>query len=715
MVSLKTACRICALCGFEAEVEDNQIISFKSDREHPISGGYSCVKGKAGFELQQGHSNRLSTSLKRGESGELQPIDYKEACGEIGHKLLAIVEEHGPRSVAVFVGTGAVTNTLGFQFPRAFMRAIGSPNYFSTLTLDQSCHAVTVGRMGVYLGGEHVPADVDVALVAGMNPLMGHLGYPTVSIEAMNPGKKLREAKKRGQKLIVIDPRLTETASMADLHLQIIPGEDATLFAGLVHLLFANDSLDHEFHERYAENTEKLNEAVRGYTPDYVANRCGIPEKQLHQAAKMFGEAKRPHAGCSTGTSMAPYSNLADFLMESMNVLKGGYRRAGDPVKNGAPLLSLMPAVADVMPPNRTWEQGPKCRTQDIGQLNNEFPSSLLPAEILKDDEDKIRALIVVGGNPLKSMPAPHHTTEAFKDLDLLVTLDHRLSETAEISDYALATATQYERHDMCGILELFFDKNFVQYFPPAIKKAESIADDWEVLWEISRVMGKQLEFKYCLPGIDHSILPPGLMLDMENKPSEEMLFRTVCESRGISFDELKASPNGLVLPESAPVAAPAGDSGARLDLCPDDVVEELIEVKQQVAIRHPYRLSVRRILGAMNSHYHDSEFSQRKFPVNFAYMNPEDMAREGITDGSKIRIRTDSNEIIGTAKEDKTLRTGVVSMAHCFGKLNPADDPEGNFGAFTGHLIPPDNDHREPINFMPHMTGIPIDVIALD
>ena len=711
MPSVKTACRICSLCGYELEVEDNQILSFHSDTEHPVSEGYCCIKGKAGIELQQGLADRLSTSMKRGSDGALHPVDYQIACREIGQKLSALIEEHGPRAVAMFVGTGAVTNTLAFAFARAWFHTTGSPNYFSTLTIDQSCHNITAGRMGTYLGGEPTPEEVDVALVAGMNPLVSHLGYPLTSIEAMNPGKRLRQAKERGQKLIVIDPRLSETARKADLHLQMIPGEDATLFAGLLYLLFENNWLDKDFCKRYAAGVEALEESVRDYTPDYVAQRCGVEVSELQQAAQLFGNAKRPHAGCSTGTSMTPDSNLADFLMESMNVLKGGYRRAGDPVKNGLPLLSLAPPIADILPPNRTWEHGVKCRTQEIGKLNNEFPSALLADEILKPGEDKIRALLVIGGNPLKALPAPEHNLAALKDLELLVTLDHRLSETAAVSHYALATSTQYERHDLTSVHEIAFNKNFVQYFPPVIEKASSVADDWEVLWEITRAMGRRLEFKYGMFGVDYGDLPGGIALDMQERPDGESLIRTICEQRNIPFDKLKAAPHGLELPESPPVASPQSDSGARLDLCPPDVASDLARLRRRKPSGSPYRLAGRRIISAMNSHYQDSAISRRKYPVNFAFMHPDDMAREKINDGDRINIGSDSGSIVGTVKTDKAVRPGVVSMAHSHGLLDQSEDPGGDQGAFTGHLIPLDADHREPINYMPHMTGVPVNI----
>ena len=268
--SAKASCRICSgTCGFSFQVENNQIIDYFADTDNPMTKGHCCPKGIAGIEMQQGKGNRLTESLKRNTAGEFETIDTLDAAEEIGQKLKAIVDEHGPRSVAMFFGTGAYVNTLGNAFSKAWLHAIGSPNFFSTMTIDQSSHWVTIGRMGMFLGGMPDFEDIDVGLISGANTYVSHLGWPGVPAPGVNPGEGLRRARERGQKLIVVDPRVTETASNASLHLQIIPGEDATLYAGIIHLLFKQDVTNKEFCERYVTHVERLKELVSDYTPEY--------------------------------------------------------------------------------------------------------------------------------------------------------------------------------------------------------------------------------------------------------------------------------------------------------------------------------------------------------------------------------------------------------------------------------------------------------------
>jgi len=312
-------------------------------------------------------------------------------------------------------------------------------------------------------------------------------------------------------------------------------------------------------------------------------------------------------------------------------------------------------------------------------------------------------------------MVDPDKTLAALDDLALLVTLDHRMSETAERSDYFISTATQYERHDLNALTEGLSPRSYLCYFRPPIKKPNSVMYDWEVFYELAQVMNLQLDFKHTFIGMEYCATPPGRGLDMSNKPGDEQLLRWLCEDRNVSFDDLKAAQHGIYpyLPPAV-VSIPEQDSGARMDICPEDIEADIARVRSQAIRKDKYRLSVRRLSVAINSHYRNSDYARKKFPQNFAYINPEDMADEGLVDGSKIKISTVDGSIIGIVRQDHTLRRGVVSMTHCFGKLNPEDDPNLDFGSHVGRLIPLDPTRAEAINFMPHKTGIPVEISSL-
>ncbi|NJR42496.1 MAG: molybdopterin-dependent oxidoreductase [Akkermansiaceae bacterium] len=216
----------------------------------------------------------------------------------------------------------------------------------------------------------------------------------------MNINAHIRSAKKRGVKFIVIDPRKTEMARFADIFIQPRPGHDTGLFAALIRLVLDNGWHNKAFCERYVSGLDELRAAVAPFTPEHAAAAAGVDPQLLIDAAAMLGAAKKACIGSGTGHNMAAFSNTSEHLSEALNAILGGYVLAGDVIPNPG-IFYRRPEVEMVAPPNRTWEQEPKCRSADYGLLMGEFPASVLPDEILMPGKDKIRAMFVVGANPM--------------------------------------------------------------------------------------------------------------------------------------------------------------------------------------------------------------------------------------------------------------------------------------------------------------------------
>jgi anaerobic selenocysteine-containing dehydrogenase len=661
-------------------------------------------------EFHNGAEQRLMNSVKRDVSDRFIDISATQAMDDIAAQLTALVAEHGPRSVAFYHGTGAYRSVLGAQLERAFVAAIKSPNFFSSMTIDQSAKWVTAGRMGVMASGKPSFRDVDVAVLAGNNPVVSHQTTPFAAGESGAPGRAYAHAKARGMRLIIVDPRRTETARFADLLIQPLPGNDAAIFAALAHILLRDDTYNKEFCSRFVTQLDQLREAVAPFTPAMVAKRADIPVEQLELAAKWLGEAKRPFVGSGSGPSMSAHSNVSDHMIETVNALLGGYRRAGDLVRNPGTLKPR--AVKEtVAAATRSWEKGVKCRSVDIGQLYGEFPMALLPQEILMHGPDKIRALIVFGGNPAMALGDPARAIPAFNDLEFLVSLDARLNETAQLAHYVIATTQHFERHDLSVPGDTQYPEPFAQYAPPLVARPAGTIDDWQFFWGIASRMQLPLTLKYWSYGSIHDALPGGLKLDMQHMPDAEVLIRHLCEYGDVTFDELQASPSG-VRPDRPPRYVEAcDDNGARLELCPPDVAAELqLVLHDQTDSRFKYQLTVRRILEAMNGAYRDAARTTKKYPVNWAYMNPIDMQEEGIKDGARVEIRSEFGCITGIARAEAALRRGVVSMTHLYGSLEPSIDPLQQRGSHTGRLTSL-TQYLQPINFMPRFSGVPINV----
>ena len=704
----QTYCRNCSThCGLVVETEGDRITSVRGDRAHPLTAGYMCIKGQISGDWHNGE-DRLVQTLAREPDRSNAPVAIETALDAVHARIEEIIARHGPRAVAVYHGTGSKTNTLGVMALKSWLKTIGSPFLYSSSTLDQSAKWVTRARMGAFTTGHHTIHDADLVLVVGGNPAVSHMAAPLQPFSGSNVARTMRQAKANGLKVIVIDPRRTEFARNADLHLPVIPGEDVSLLSGMIHVILANGWEDKAFCDRFVTSLDVLREAVRDYPPAYAAQRAGVPEADLVEAARLFATARRPSSASGTGPNMSAHSNTAEHLVEALNVICGAYRRAGDLVRNMGSFTRKTAIVENVQPPSRSWENEPKFWTEDSGLVGGEFPSSRLPNEILHGG---LRALIVVGGNPVTALGQPDKTLAAFAKLELLVSVDARMNDTAQLADYVFPATLPYERHDATSGYDTFHMEPFAQIAKPMVKSPEGVIDDWEFFWELASRGGRPLtlvEYKWGgIAGDNKFIMSP------DEKPKGADLIRWICDQGDVSFDELMANPGGIRFDHPPLTVQPAAeDNGARLDVCPPDVAQEIRTVRSEVADgRFGYRLSVRRMIETMNSAFRDSGVTRGRWPYNPAFMNPDDMAREGLERGDPVDIESDTGKIRAFVEPDPGVRPGVVSMSHQWGALDPSDDPESLQGAFTGRLVSLDSD-IEAINYMPRQSGVPVNIL---
>ena len=713
-----TYCRNCASnCGMILEVEGDQIVSVENDRENPVSQGYVCIKGQMSVDLHNGAEGRLVECLKRDEGGVLRPIDKHQAIDEIGDKLSSILERHGPRSLAMFFGTTSYLDSVGKPFARSLMSEIGSPNIFSSMTVDQSAKWVTAGRMGAFASGRPSLAYTDVVLLAGNNPLVSHQGYPMTPIPTMNVNLQVRNAKKRGVKFIVVDPRRTEIARFADVFIQPWPGHDAEILAALIRLVLKNSWHNAAFCDRYVGNLDQLRDAAAPFTPERVAAGAGVEATEIEAAARLLGGAAKPCVGSGTGHNMAAHSNTSEHLSEALNAILGGYVLAGEIIPNPG-IFAVRPGVEMVVPPNRTWERAPRCRTAAYGTLMGEFPASILPDEILAPGEEKIRAMIVDGANPAVCLSEPEKVYAALRDLELLVTFDPRMSATARLAHYVIAPALQFERAEVTSFTDYCFPWPFAQYTPAAKPPPPGVMGEWEFFWLLARRLGVELTLKYAPFGMDYKDAPGGLAVDMSVKPSREELIGWLTDQTRVSFETLKAHPHGYMAEVEATVLrAPDVDDGARLDLCPPDVFDEIGDVAIGMGLRPTeglYLLTVRRVIESFNSMFQANPITQERHATNRLYMHPADLADLGAETDDAVEVRSRHGRVVAYLRADPMMKLGVVSMTHGWGAgPDPTPDPFGLRGAHTGRLVSISED-LQPINRMPLQSGIPVEIVKL-
>ena len=695
-------CRICAgLCALRIAIEDERIVAVRGDKRNPLTQGYACIKGLMAHEAQYS-SDRILHPLKRRTDGSFERIGLEQALDEIAQRVQSIVARDGADAIAGFRGTMNYTNaTANYMLP-AFLRSLGSHSFFSTMTVDQSAKWITVERLGTWAAGRDSFEAAEVLMFVGTNPLVS---LSTFNFHLQHPVKAMHAFKARGGKVIVIDPRHTETARHADVFLQPYPGEDVTVIAGLLHIILESGWHDAAFCARWVKDVERLRDAVASFTPVFVAQRAGVTTEDLIAAARLFAhECRRGSAASGTGANMGAHSNLAEHLIECLNVVCGRYARAGDRVSNPGVLGARHPRRAQVIPPSRSWERGPQSRL-GFGLIFGERMSGVLAEEITAPGPGRVRALFVDGGNLVNAIPDQRKITSALKDLELLVTIDPFMTNTARLSHYVLPPKLMFERSDLPSRDYEHFTvlKPYSAYASPVVEPpaGAEVTDDWYVFWSIARRLGKAIAFD-------------GVPLDIVTPPTTEDLLRILARHGALSFEQLQALGNGAFVdvPPSY-VEEAACDAQDRFDVIPDDVLAELTVVRVETPpTGFTHRLAVGRLREVQNTMYHQLPSIRRRMPFNSAYLHPQDLAELGVTAGEDVRIESAHGAIVTRAAADDSMRRGVVSIAHGWGGM-PDDDADYRVsGACTNLLISTDS-NREPINAMPVMTGIPVRISA--
>jgi anaerobic selenocysteine-containing dehydrogenase len=721
--ALPSICRFChANCGILVEVEDGRAVRVTGDRANPAYHGFTCAKGRQ-LPAVHAHPDRLLASHKRVAPGQFAPIASRQAIDEIAARISALIAEHGPRSVALYVGTYSGVHPATIPFAIGWLIAAGSRMVFTAATIDQPGKSIANALHGRWLAGSNVFDESDAWLLVGNNPLISMSG----GIPPANPARRLRAAKERGMKLVVIDPRQTEVARFADVYLQPRPGEDPTLLAALLHVVIRDGLADRDFVRDHVAGFAELEAAVAPFTPEFASERAGVPAAEIERAAHVFGGARRGCGVAGTGPNMAPHGNLTEYLLLCLNTVCGRWRRAGEPVANPGALLPRAVPIAQAQAPRRAFGFGEKLRVRGLANSAAGLPTAALADEILEPGPGRIRALICVGSNPIAAWPDQHKTRRAMDALDLLVTLDMKLAATSRLAHYVIAPKLSLEVPGLSLSMETLeqtyvamgYSEPYAQYTPALIEPppGSDVIEEWEFFYALARKMGLALKLYPTRPetGVQRE-RGDAIDIDMEKQPtSDEILAALVARSR-VPLDEVKRHPHGALFADPPILVAPADPASAdRLDVGNLEMLGELEAVAREGAraaeVRgRPFRLVSRRMPNVYNSSGRDIGALTRGRPYNPAYLHPDDLIALGIAPGDPVRIVSDHASILGIAEAAPELRRGVLSMSHAFGDAIERDGEFREIGSTTGRLV---DGEREFDRFtgIPRMSAIPVSV----
>jgi anaerobic selenocysteine-containing dehydrogenase len=709
--TVKSYCRFChAYCAIEVDVEvsdaGERVLAVRGDREDPMYGGYTCEKGRELPDVHN-HPERIRESLKRNADGGYDPIPTQQALDEIAEKLKTIVAENGPASIASYNGTHAFQNSAELEVCKAWHAGIESPSYYSSITIDQPAKFIAPSRVGNWAGGTHGFESADVVMIIGNNALISHYS-PFGGLPPFNAFKRLRDCQRRGLKVICVDPRRTELAKRSDLHLQLKPGEDPTLLAGIVKVMLDEGLYDAEFCEQWVDGVAELHEAIKDFTPEYVEERADVPAAQVIEAARLFAGGPRGTATAGTGHNMSMRPNLSEHLTIVLNVLCGRFNREGEKIPNPGVIGPAVARRAQAVAPEPVFGVGPQLRTRDLGQVFGEMPSAAISDEILLEGEGQIKALLCIGGNPVVAFPDQEKTLRALEKIDLFVSIDRKMSASARHADYILAPRLSLEREDTLVLTDPWYEEPYGHYTEAAVKTDLDVIEEWEFYWELASRMGTPIVLN-------------GEALSLDEKPSKFEVLEKILANPRVPLAKVREQDGGHIFEEvEAFVLAAEEGASQRMQVAPPGVADELRDVRGETlkgdagyageANAFSHRLICRRLNHVYNSSGQELPAMQKRGTTNSAYMNPEDLTALGIKSGDLIEISSDASSIVGVAEATEELKPGVISMAHAYGGGPEVDGKVREWGSSTNRLVDASKNY-DPISGMPRQSGIPVNV----
>jgi anaerobic selenocysteine-containing dehydrogenase len=699
----RTFCRFChANCAMLVEVEHDQILSVRGDADDPVFGGYTCIKGRQLAEAHNSVERFRSCKVKDGDG--FRDIASETALDEIALKLRTIIDKHGPDAVAIYCGTYAFQNSAGVSAGMAFAQGLGSKHFYTSVTLDQPAKVYTSMRYGSWMGGLQSFNTADVALFIGNNPIVSHYGPPG-GLPPFSPSRRLRDAIDGGLKLIVADPRVTDVAKLATIHLPVRPGEDPALLAGMLNVIISEGLYDHNFVGAYVEGFDDLKAAIQAFPPDVAAQRSGVEATDLVKAARLFATGLRGVASTGTGPEMAGRGTLTEYLVQCLNIICGRFCHEGEASSIPRVFTPATPRRAQVSAPVTPWGAGfPESRFRGLTHLGMEMPCNVMADEILTPGPGQIRALISFGGNPVVAFPDQEKIAAAIDDLELLVQIDVTMSATAKRADYILAPAMCLERDDITNLSEWWYEVPYARYTRALVKAPGDVMDEYAMLWGLAQRLGIALPLA-------------GGACPMDVMPDKTSFLDLMTGNSPVKPSRVKAdTPDGRahIYDDLQPLVEPADGEAGRFILTAGDMPNALNSYAIEGArdADWPYRLVSRRTRHRFNSTGGHLPALKAKRTTNPAHIHPDDLAMLGMSEGDVIRIESEVGHVFAVVEASPELRRGVISMAHAWGEPDVGIEGVRTIGGGTNRLVS-ETVRFDPITGQSLQSAIPVRIMV--
>jgi anaerobic selenocysteine-containing dehydrogenase len=709
-----TYCRICEpLCGMVATVEDGRLVKLRPDRDHPVSKGFACPKGIAFTEVHN-DPDRVLHPLRRKPGGGFERVTWEAAMADITSRLKRIVSAHGGDSVGWYFGNPSAFSASHTIWLAAFMNMLGSPHSFSAGSQDVNNRFVA----SQLLYGTQIVAPVpdlartDFLVILGANPVVSHGSVVT----APRFKDELHGIVGRGGRVLVVDPRRTETARAFEW-LPITPDGDAFLLLAMLHVLFEEGLAVTD----QARGAGALRRLAGPFVPEAVEEHTGIDPGIVRKLARELAAAERASIYGRTGTCLGRNGTLTAFLIDAVNLVAGNLDVEGGAMFGdlGIPGFRSLTGLAQ-----RLLPIGYDARRSRIGgfpQVLGTEPASLMAKEITTPGDGQVRALFVSAGNPVLSVPDGDELEAALDELELMVSLDLYVNETNAHADYVLPATTMYEREDFPIAFQTLQTTPLRQATGRVVEPAGEAREEWEVieelmgaLWRASPVLAAAEAGRKVLGAIGMRVTPR-LVVDAAIRLAEGG-DRLGLRPGGLSFASLlRDHPHGKVVrehlrPGMLRDVVVYRDRRVRLDH--PQIAEEVARLRERGGDpAFPLHLIGMRELRSENSWMHNAPLLLRGGRTHTARMHPDDAAAVGVADGDAVRLTSRKGAIELPVTVTPDIKRGVVAVPHGWGHKGTGGWRNANAagGVNVNRLMSTDPGDLERLAGMAHLNGVPV------
>lgn len=645
-------CNLCeAMCGLEIKHSSGEIISIKGDTKDVFSKGHICPKALALEDLYH-DKDRLKTPLKRTDSG-WEEISWKEAFDEVSRNLKSIQKKYDNNAIGVYRGNPNVHNLGLMLYGSPFIKSLQTQQRYSATSVDQLPHHIASLLMFGHQMMIPIP-DIDrtdYMLIIGGNPAVSNGSMMT----APNFSGRLKAIKKRGGKFIVIDPRFTETAKIADAHFFINPGKDAFLLLAIIHVIF-NEGLERL--GKLASHTNGLEEIktiALDFSPEKVAESVGISAKEIKHIAREFTSAKTAVCYGRMGVSVQEFGGVCQWLINTLNTITGNMD-----IEGGA--LFTLPAIDLVGMASKTGRTGSfnrrQSRVDKLPDFAGEYPVATLADEILTEGDGQIKAMITIAGNPVLSTPNGKQLEKALESLDFMVAIDIYLNETSKHAHIILPSTTGLETAHYDLIFHQLAVRNTAKYNETLFDRKENQRHDWEILNALTERMTGQ-----------KNPATPEMMLDY-------LFANSPYVNEKISIEKLKENPHGIDLGPLKPcLPNRLFTKDKKIELAPELFLKDLERLHQEFNTAKtdkrtelPFALISRRHLRNNNSWMHNSALLMTGRERCTLLIHPDDAEQLNIENHQHVRVTSNIDSLEIPIEISNEMMRGVVSIPHGFG-----------------------------------------------